>query len=275
MSEDAADRIAPEIDYRRDFGNLFDIEGKVFYLPGGYGGIGEASAWALAMRGARIAVSGPRGEKAEALAEALRGEGFEAIGLTMDSTDVGQIRASADEVIERFGRLDGLVNCTGIHIEESMLDVTEQAFDRVYQVNLKGAMFLGQAAAKHMIAQKIQGRIVHFLSVRSQLGLRFRGYSAYCSTKGGQVMMVKQHAMELAPHGITVNGIAPTFTYTDQIRHVMENPEFRKQLHARIPLGRIADPKDIVGAVLFFCAPASGFVTGQTLYVDGGVTSSQ
>ena len=177
--------------------------------------------------------------------------------------------------VERFGRLDGLVNLTGVFIEEPMLDVTEDAFDAVYQVNLKGAMFLGQAAARHMVAQKIAGRIVHFLSVRSQLGLRFRGYSSYCSTKGGQVMMVKQHAMELAPHGITVNGIAPTFTYTEQIRHVMENPEFRKQLYDRIPLGRIAAPKDIVGAVLFFCAPASGFVTGQTLYVDGGVTSSQ
>ena len=88
-------------------------------------------------------------------------------------------------------------------------------------------------------------------------------------------MMVKQHAMEMAPHGITVNGVAPTFVYTEQIRHVMENPEFRQYLHDRIPLGRIADPKDIVGPVLFFVSPGSGFVTGQTLYVDGGITSSQ
>ena len=88
-------------------------------------------------------------------------------------------------------------------------------------------------------------------------------------------MLVKQHAMELAPHNITVNGVAPTFVYTEMIRHVMENPEFRKNLEARIPLGRIADPKDIVGPAIFFAAPASGFVTGQILYVDGGITSSQ
>ena len=88
-------------------------------------------------------------------------------------------------------------------------------------------------------------------------------------------MLVKQHAMELAPHDITVNGVAPTFVYTEMIRHVMENPEFRKALHERIPLGRIADPKDVAGPVMFFAAPASNFVTGQTLYVDGGITASQ
>ncbi len=119
------------------------------------------------------------------------------------------------------------------------------------------------------------GKEVHLLSVRSQLGLRNRGYSAYCSTKGALVMLVKQHAMELAPHAITVNGVAPTFVYTEMIRHVMENPEFRKTLDERIPLGRIANPKDVAGPVLFFCAPASDFVTGQTLYVDGGITASQ
>ena len=88
-------------------------------------------------------------------------------------------------------------------------------------------------------------------------------------------MLIKQHAMELAPHGITVNGVAPTFVYTEMIRHVMENPEFQQALLARIPLGRIADPKDVVGPTLFFCSPASDFVTGQTLYVDGGITASQ
>jgi len=113
------------------------------------------------------------------------------------------------------------------------------------------------------------------LSVRAQLGLRARGYSAYCSTKGALVMLIKQHAMELAPHGITVNGIAPTFVYTEMIRHVMENPEFRSKLLERIPLGRIADPKDVTGPVLFFVSPGASFVTGQILYVDGGITASQ
>ncbi len=113
------------------------------------------------------------------------------------------------------------------------------------------------------------------LSVRSKLGLRDRGYSAYCSSKGGLVMLIKQHAMELARHQIKVNGIAPTFTYTEMIRHVMENDTFRAKLLGRIPLGRIADPKDIVGAAVFFAAPASDFITGQVIYIDGGITVSQ
>jgi gluconate 5-dehydrogenase len=136
-------------------------------------------------------------------------------------------------------------------------------------------MFLAQAVARHQIAAGQGGRHVHLLSVRSTLALRARGYSAYCGTKGGLVMLIKQHAMELAPHQITVNGVAPTFVYTEMIRHVMENDEFRRGLLDRIPLGRIADPKDIVGPALFFASPASGFVTGQNLLVDGGITASQ
>lgn len=269
------DRIAPVVDFRKELSGLFDLSGKVVYMPGGYGGIGEACAWALAMHGAKIVFAGRSREKAETMARGLTKEGFEASGIAVDVTSVQEIRRTVDRVVETYGGLDILINCTGLQIEQPMLEVTEEAFDSVYEVNLKGSMFLAQAAARHMIDTKRQGRIVHFLSVRAQLGIRGRGYSAYCSTKGGQVMMIKQHAMELAPHGINVNGVAPTFVYTEQIRHVMENPEFRKYLYERIPLGRIADPKDVVGAVMFFASPAAGFVTGQVLYVDGGITCSQ
>lgn len=263
------------MDFKNELSGLFDLTGKVAYLPGGYGGIGEACAWALCLHGAKVVIGGRNLEKSQELADALQGAGFEAMGLEVDVTSVGEIRASVDRVMETYGGLDLLINCTGLQIEQPILEVTEEAFDEVYQVNLKASMFLAQAAAKHMVDTGRQGRIVHFLSVRSQLGLRGRGYSAYCSTKGGQVMMIKQHAMELAPHKINVNGVAPTFVYTEQIRHVMENAEFRKYLYERIPLGRIADPKDIVGPVLFFCSPSSAFVTGQVMYVDGGITCSQ
>ena len=267
--------ITPRMDFAHELGGLYDLRGQVAFLPGGYGGIGEAIAWALALAGASVMIAGRSAEKASELAEALRQADHPAHGIAMDVHSLNDIRVATDATVDAFGRLDILVNCVGIQREERLLDVTEDAYDEVYRVNLKAAMFLAQAAAKRQIAGKRGGRQVHLLSVRSQLGLRNRGYSAYCSTKGALVMLVKQHAMELAPEGITVNGIAPTFVYTELIRHVMENDAFRKQLLERIPLGRIADPKDIAGPALFFCAPASGFVTGQVLYVDGGITASQ
>jgi gluconate 5-dehydrogenase len=269
------DAITPRIDFRSELSGLFRLDGQVVLLPGGYGGIGEAIAWGAAMAGATVVICGRDQGKASALAGALVDAGFAADGMAIDCKSVAGIRATVDAAAERHGRLDVLINCVGIQREELLADVTEEAFDEVYAVNLKAAMFLGQAVARHQVARGRGRRQVHLLSVRSILGLRAQGYSAYCSTKGGLAMLIKQHAMELAPHGITVNGVAPTFVYTEMIRHVMENESFRRGLLDRIPLGRIADPKDIVGPVLFFAAPASGFVTGQNLLVDGGITASQ
>lgn len=269
------DRIAPVVDWQKDLPGLFRMDGQVVFMPGGYGGIGEAVAWAMALAGATIVVGGRDLGKAEALAEAFAEAGHTAEGVAIDAEDVGQIRDVVADVHRRHGRIDVLFNCVGTQREEPILDVTEEAFETVFRVNLKAAMFFGQAVAATQIEDDRTGHHVHLLSVRSQLALRDRGYSAYCSAKGGMVMLVKQHAMELAPHGITVNGIAPTFIYTEQIRHVMENEEFRRMLYDRIPLGRIGDPKDIAGAGVFLSTPASAFITGQILYIDGGITASQ
>ncbi|MBC7810800.1 MAG: SDR family oxidoreductase [Burkholderiales bacterium] len=269
------DHITPKINFASELSGLYDLQDKVAYIPGGYGGIGEAIAWGLALRGAKVVVSGRSADKADTLAQQISDAGYTAAGCRLDAQSVADIRDSVDFVVDTYGALDILINCVGIQIEQSILDVTEDAFDAVYETNLKSAMFLAQAAARHQINAGRGGKQIHLLSVRAQLGLRFRGYSAYTSTKGALVMLVKQHSLELAPHQITVNGLAPTFVYTEMIRHVMENDEFRNQLVARIPLGRIADPKDIVGPALFFAAPASDFVTGQVLYVDGGITASQ
>jgi NAD(P)-dependent dehydrogenase (short-subunit alcohol dehydrogenase family) len=267
--------ITPRVDFRNELAGMFDLAGRVALLPGGYGGIGEAIAWALAQHGATVLIAGRSATKANALARRLRAAGHHAHGMAIDAVDLRDIERVVDALAARHGTLDILVNCVGTQIEQPIGSVTEEAFDRVYAVNLKAAMFLAQAVARHQIAAGRGGKQIHLLSVRSQLGLRARGYSAYCSTKGALVMLIKQHAMELAPHRINVNGIAPTFVYTEMIRHVMENAAFRQQLLERIPLGRIADPKDIAGPALFFASPASDFVTGQTLYVDGGITASQ
>jgi len=270
-----AEQITPIIDFQTELAGLHRLDGKVMFLPGGYGGIGEAVAWGAAMAGATVVIAGRDKDKAAAFAGRLRDAGFAADGLAIDCRSVANIGAAVDTVAARHGCVDILVNCVGIQREEPIAEVTEEAFDDVYTVNLKAAMFLAQAVARHQIAAGQGGKHVHLLSVRSTLGIRARGYSAYCSTKGGIVMLIKQHAMELAPHRITVNGVSPTFVYTEMIRHVMENDAFRKGLFERIPLGRIADPKDVVGPVLFFAAPASDFVTGQNLLVDGGISASQ
>lgn len=267
--------IAPKADFMKELADQFDLRGKVALIPGGYGGIGEAIAWGLAMRGAQVVIGGRNVDKAKALADEMTGKGLVAGAVAIDAHDTNSIRAAVTSAAEFGGRIDILVNCVGIQREEKLVDVTESAFDEVVQVNLKAAMFLAQAVAKIQIAVGAGGKQIHLLSVRAQLGLRDRGYSAYCATKGALVMLVKQHAMELARNNIQVNGIAPTVVATEMARHWLENPETHKQIVERIPLGRVAEPKDVVGAALFFASPASDFVTGQILYLDGGITASQ
>ena len=247
---------------------LFDLKGRTAFIPGGYGGIGAAISRGLADAGAKVVIAGRDGKKAGALAKKI-GRGARGVGL-----DVEDVRAIRDTV-DGIGRVDILVNCVGIQVEQALTEVTEEAYDRVYRTNLKSAMFLAQAVAKKQIAAKRGGKQIHLLSVRAQLGLRGRGYSAYCSTKGGLVMLIRQHASELGKHGICVNGIAPTVVRTEMGAHWLKDPKTAAWLKERIPLGRVAEPEDCVGATLFFCSAAGDYVTGQILYLDGGITASQ
>ncbi len=273
MSEPAV-RITPEIDFST-IDRLFDLKGMRTFVPGGYGAIGEAVAWSFARLGARVAIAGPKLSKAEALAGAIRQSGGAAIACRLDARETEDISRATDEVADRFGGIDALINCVGIQREQKLMEVTGAIFDEMYETNLRSAMFLAQSCARHQIDAGIGGRHVHLLSVRSQLALRDRGYSAYCATKGGLLMLVKQHAMELAPHGITVNGVAPTFIRSERIRPHLERDEFREFILDRNPLGRIGDPLEVVGQVIAFAAPAGSYMTGQVVYVDGGVTACQ
>jgi gluconate 5-dehydrogenase len=239
------------------------LQGKVAFVPGGYGGLGAAVCRALAAEGAKVIVAGRDESKAAALARKVRGT-----AVTMDVRNPAHIESG----LSAIKRIDILVNCAGVQREEKLEEVSEQAWDEVLGTNLKAAMFLGQAVARR---QKRGGKQVHLLSVRAQLGLRGRGYSAYTAAKGGLAMLVRQHACELAPRGICVNGVAPTVVRTRMGAHWLKNPQTRAWLEERIPLGRVAQPRDVVGAVLFFCSPAADYVTGQILYVDGGLTASQ
>ncbi len=274
MESVVPERLTPAI----DIGALkaqFDLTGQVAFVPGGYGALGQAVCWALAVHGAKVAVAGPSQQRAEQMAGELRDYGYEARAWTLDAANVTDISRVVADVSGDLGDIDVLVNCVGIQQEQGLLDVTEESFDHMYRTNLKSAMFLAQAVARRQVERAIGGRHIHLLSVRSKLALRDRGYSAYCSTKGGLLMLVRQHAMELAPHNITVNGIAPTFIQSDRIRPHLEKKDFREFILARNPLGRIGDPIEVAGPVVSLAAPAGSSVTGQVLYVDGGVTACQ
>ena len=248
---------------------------KVAYVPGGTGVIGMAVARGLADAGAKVVVGGTDEGKLRGLTEAIRSSGGEARSVAFDALSVKDIGRSVDAVCDYFGSCDIFVNCVGIHREQSLLDATEDSYDSVLALNLKAAMFLGQAVARRQVQAAQGGRHVHMLSVRASLALQGKGYSAYTSSKGGLAMIVKQHAVELAPHGINVNGVAPTFVKSEMAQHLLKDPQATAKLLERIPLGRVADPEDVVGPTLFFCGPASAFVTGQILYVDGGLTACQ
>ena len=251
------------------------FDGKVALVAGGYGAIGAAIARGLARRGASVIVAGRDEIRAAALASALVAEGASAHPLAFDARSAASIRSAVEAAALHHGVPDILVNSLGVQHEQPLLEVTEEAFDEILDVNLKAAMFLAQAVARVQIAAGRGGRHVHQLSVRAQLGLRGRGHSAYCASKGGLALLVKQHAMELAPHGINVNGVAPTVVRTPLAGQWLTDPEIHRKLIERIPLGRVAEVDDIVGPTLFFCGAASAFVTGQILYVDGGITASQ
>jgi len=264
-----------DVDYSHELSAQFRLDGLVAFVPGGYGGIGEAVCWGLALAGAVPVIVGRNVDKADALAAAIRKAGLLADAAAADAEDLESMRSAVDRTHGQHGRLDILVNCLGIQREELLADVSEKNFDEIYRVNVKAAMFVAQACARHQVAGARGGAQVHLLSVRAQLAMRGRGYSAYCATKGALVMLIKQHASELAPHGIRVNGVAPTVVATKMGQHWLDNEITRRYLLERIPMGRVAEPKDVVGPVLFFCAPAAGFTTGQVLYVDGGITASQ
>lgn len=253
----------------------FRLDRKVALVTGGYGGIGEAVCRGLAAAGAKVAVAGHNAEKAHSCVQRLTSDRSEAFAATFDSVSVAETRRMVDEVAAHFGRIDILVNCVGLNREEKAEDVSEEMFDYVFDVNLKSAMFQSQAVARHMIEQGSGGKLVHIGSVRTLLALRGRGYAAYCATKGGLAVLCKQLAAEWAPHQITVNVVAPTFVRTEQVAHMFNDEKFYNALVARIPLGRIAEPVDVWNAIWFFVSPASSFVTGQTLYLDGGITATQ
>jgi gluconate 5-dehydrogenase len=254
----------------------FRLEGKVALVTGGTGGIGLPISRALVEAGARVAIAGRSLERAIAARDEVGGDEV-ALAVEADVTKREQGNRAVEETVTRFGRLDVLVNGVGgggTGILAPAENYPEEKWNWIMDLNLTSVLWPSQAAARQMIAQGEGGSILNISSVRGQLALR-AGYTSYVAAKGALNMLTKQHATEWAPHGIRVNAISPTFVRTAMVADMLAQPGFYDSLIARIPLGRIAEPEDLIGAALFFCSDASAFVTGQILTLDGGLTACQ
>jgi len=255
----------------------FRMGGRVVLVAGGSGGIGVRLCAAFAGVGAKV---GMIARRPEPLGEARRGAetaGGEALVLTGDMTSEADADRVVDEAMARWGRVDVLVNAIGGGAGTALYPAEsypESEWDRIVDLNLRSQFLASKAAARAMIAGGRGGRILNISSVRGQLGID-NGFSAYVAAKGAMNALTRQHATEWAKHGITVNAISPTFVRTPQVEDLLSDEAFVEGLLKRIPLRRIAETDDLVGAVLFFCSDASSFCTGQVLTLDGGLTATQ
>ena len=257
--------------------DMFGLAGQVAIVPGGSGGIGSHVSAALARAGASVAIVGRSVEPAKAVVDAIEGEGGQAVTVSADVTDRNDADRAVADTIERFGQVDIIVNCVGGGAGEVLFPAHEypdDAWKWIFDLNLTSALLPTQAAVRAMIKGGHGGRVLNVSSVRGQLGIN-AGYSAYVAAKGALDALTRQEATEWAQFGITVNAIAPTFVDTPQVAMLLDDPDFKASIVNRIPLRRIGTPDDLIGAVLLFCSPASSFITGQILTIDGGLTATQ
>jgi len=247
----------------------FRVDGKVALITGGNRGIGKACALSLANAGANIVIIDRDFEKPEKIKKEIEMLGSEVMTLKFDIKECSKIPETIKMIIDEFGRIDILINNAGICFRELALEVSEKNWDNTFDVNLKGLFFITKEVAKYMIKQE-KGKIINISSMNSITGLL--GHVSYNATKAGITGVTQVLAMEWARYGINVNSIAPTFAKTEMASHVFNNKEKYNEIINNIPLRRLADPMEIGAAAVFLASPASDFITGVLLLVDGGWT---
>ena len=248
----------------------FDLQGQVALVTGAARGIGHACALALAHAGADIALGLRDAQTGEDLVNEIEAMGRRALRLQMDVTHLDQIQLAVDSATKYFGRLDILVNNAGLGPSNLAENVSEADFDLTLAVNLKGTFFTSQAVGRVMIEQKY-GRIINLSSQAGFVALPTE--SIYCMTKAAISHLTKCLAVEWGQYNITVNAVAPTFINTPGTAEVLEDNAFRTDVLSRIALGRIGEPMEVAGAVVFLASPAASLITGDTLLIDGGWTA--
>jgi NAD(P)-dependent dehydrogenase (short-subunit alcohol dehydrogenase family) len=250
---------------------LFRLEGKAAWVTGGARGLGLEMAHALASAGASLVVTSRSAAAAEEAAQELSGRhGIRALGLRADVTRPEEIRAVVERAERELGGVDVLVNNAGVNLRKPTTELSAGEWNEVLETNLTGAFLCTKAVVPGMI-RKRWGRILHVSSILGLVGVA--GRPAYAASKGGLVLLARTQALELAPHGVTVNALCPGPFPTDMNRPLLEDPAKYRDFAARIPMGRWGELPEIRGAVIFLASPAASFVTGVALPVDGGWTA--
>lgn len=249
----------------------FDLSGKTALVVGGHGGIGKAIALGLAEAGADVVVASRNLESLQAVVKEIEALGRKSLAVSVDVVDEKQVNNMVESILRVFPRLDILVNGAGLAIRKPADSFPIEEWQKVMDINTRGTFLCCQAVGKVMLKQK-SGKIINISSVRGRYGLP-ANYAAYCASKGAVDALTRTLACEWAKHNVLVNAVAPTVVETDLTKDALADPEYAKTMKARIPMGRWALTEDIVGPTIFFASEASNFVTGQILYVDGGVTT--
>lgn len=251
-----------------------DLHGKVAFITGGSGGMGTAIARAFAARGASVALAdlAERASQTDALVRSLESD-TEACGVAVDVRDAQSIRGAIDETVQRLGRVDVAVCNAGLNVRKTALEVTEDDWDAVVDVNLRGVFFSAQAAAAQMVRQGSGGKVVSIASIMGLVGSPFGSGVAYCASKAGVVNMTRALSIEWAPYGITVNAVAPTYVPTPLTEQLFADQARLDAVLERTPMKRLASPESIADAVVFLSSPQADMITGVTLPVDCGWTA--
>jgi 2-deoxy-D-gluconate 3-dehydrogenase len=247
----------------------FGLDKKIVVVTGASKGIGAGISKQLALAGATVILCARSTDPLNELKNEIVKAGADAHAFELDIRSVDQIKEVFKSIYDQFGRIDILINNAGLGFNHAAIDVTESDWDEMMDVNLKGLFFCSQQAGKYMIKNGY-GRIINMSSQASLVAIK--DHAVYCASKGGVNLLTKVLALEWATNGITVNGIAPTFTYTPGTAERLDNPEYLKGVLNRIPVGKVATINDIVSAILYLTSAHSDMVTGSTLVIDGGWT---
>ncbi len=250
--------------------DIFDLSGKVAIVTGGNQGIGLAISRGLAEAGAAVIIANRRAEEGKQAAESMKKDGLKAISIPIDVSDESSIAAMVSKVVKDFGKIDVLVNNAGVIIRKPAEEMSREDWDHIMNTNLRGAFFCCQLVGREMIKQK-KGKIINISSDASQRAMPER--SVYATSKAGVSHLTRCLAVEWAKHNINVNAIGPGPTHTPlNKKYYEENPDKLQQTVQSIPMGRMGDTSDYIGAAVFLASEASNFMTGQTLLVEGGST---